>query len=138
MNVNSRRREAYTTELTRDFWIWEGGKSGQGKKEGGKVVKEGGEGGGKEEEEEGRRRRGGGGGEAKEEEEEEEGGGGGEGGDCVKGNAQREIPSCSYYTAELTMLFSMKWTLLEGVDRLSNGTLLWAGSGGMLRMICVL
>ena len=90
------------------------------------------------EEERRRRRRGGGGGEAKEEEEEEEEGGGGEGGDCVKGNAQREIPSCSYYTAELTMLFSMKWTSLEGVDRLSNGTLLWAGSGGMLRMICVL
>ena len=35
MVVNLRRREACTTELTRDFWIWGGEKiSKEGRKEG--------------------------------------------------------------------------------------------------------
>jgi len=34
MVVNPRRREACTTELTRDFWIWGGEKIRQGRKEG--------------------------------------------------------------------------------------------------------
>lgn len=52
----------------------------------------------------------------------------------------REIPSCGYYTVELTLLFSMQRRTLEGVDCLSNRILewLWVGSVGTFRTISIL